>query len=769
MRFSNNVSSTAILAVCLSFVLAGCTTLYGPETDSPAIGPESRATSSEQEIPFVQDVLLSSRIKTPGSADEDSSEPADDALLNIIKEENNGDDTPVFDERSRVSDIPSLVEEEASRNIDETPPPAFKTNEIDARVTPLPVPAFIDVVFGEMLGVPFVTGPGIANKSEVVQLRSSGTMESKTFLELVSLALKDYGVRITSEAGVYQIIEDQELKARTPQFIKSRAKISTPANLRPLVQFVQLNAINATDMVRILRQALGRKKDGLSIESSNDSNFVILGGLPSDIDVALDIVYQMDELDYAGTQVQRYSPAFWSARNLQTEMNTLLGAEGWESSINAREQKSILMLAINYSNDLMIFTRSPEARARVNYWLNELDQPTPQGDVSELFVYEVQNLDAQLLAETVNNVLGNAGTPGGVNRPPALPDGQGIGSGGSFGSQGRPNNVNGSPQTGLVATTQALVVDPLGNRLIYSGTASDYQRLLPLFKQLDRAPAEVLIEVTIADISLNDDASLGVDWGFNNVGGDNETIDADGSSANSFFRDLAGSIAGGPGGLAGTIANENFGATLDAAANNGDVRILSTPRIITRSGSAAQVQIGSDVPVLSSQGSSTDGGFGSILNTIEYRSTGILLSIEPIVYGNNRVDINISQELSSTSAGEVAGITSPTFTNTSVSTALSLEDGSTAVIGGLIQETVDVSNSGVPILKDLPALGNLFSSSSYSESKREVVIFITAYVLQGQKDRDDIVNEFSRSFNNTSSKSELVTLRPKKFISRTTF
>ncbi|MEO0851870.1 MAG: type II and III secretion system protein, partial [Pseudomonadota bacterium] len=190
------------------------------------------------------------------------------------------------------------------------------------------------------------------------------------------------------------------------------------------------------------------------------------------------------------------------------------------------------------------------------------------------------------------------------------------------------------------------------------------------------------------------------------------------------FDNPTSAIAGGGGGLVASIANNNFQASIDAAANNGDIRILSTPRIITRSGQGAQIQVGADVPVISSQGAANvDLGQGLLgLTSIDYRSTGILLSIEPIVYGNNRVDLTVSQELSNSSAGTVAGIPSPTFSNTSVSTALSLEDGATAVIGGLIQETADITTSGVPFLKDIPGLGNLFSTTSEDTSKREIVI-----------------------------------------------
>ncbi len=774
MRYLNCLSthssklSIKLAVSVFALAISGCTTTSDENGDTGFVFKElTRPVDVRESIKNSQEDTGSNRLLGDGGEIEETGDP---------KFGESG--PPAFAERSKSSRIPSLANGAVSNPDKGDEPPVFGSETIDGLVPPLPLPAFIEVVFGQMLSVPYTTGPGVANRGEVVQLRSSGKMEAGVFLDLVSKALRDYGVRITTEGGVYQILEDQALKARTPQFIKSRAKLSVPSNLRPVVQFVELNAIDAGDMAGILRQALGRNQKSVTIDSANDSNFIILAGLPGDIDTALDIIYQMDELDYAGSQAQRYSPAFWVAKELQQEMRVILDAEGWQTSVSSNLPKTILLLSIDYSNDLLIFTRSKEARERVNYWLKELDLPTPQGDVPELFVYDVQSLDAQLLASTVNQVLIGQGSSPSVGRPNGVLSGDGLGAGGNFGTGGSAQGSSQGQNTGLPQGGTRLVVDTIGNRLIYSGTASDYQRLLPLLQQLDRPPAEVLIEVTIADISLNSGLSYGVDWSVNNIGDPQVTSrtglrEADrlgedgtrGSNGEELFDNLTGQFSGGPAGVAGLISNSNVQANITAAANNGDLRILSTPRIVTRSGQGAQIQIGSDVPVISSQSTANvEVGNGLLgLTSIDYRSTGILLSIEPIVYGNNRIDLTVSQELSNSTAGNIAGIPSPTFSNTSVSTALSLEDGATAVIGGLIQETQDITKSGVPFLKDIPGLGNLFSSTSEDTSKREVVILITAYVLQGQQDKDAIVNEFSSSFNRTGERSLLMTMRPRRF------
>ncbi len=664
--------------------------------------------------------------------------------------------------------------------------PTFPADEIDTVIPPLALPSFIDLVFGEILSVPYTTGPGIATRREIVQLRSSGTMPPDVFFNLVKSALNDYGVRISVEDGVFQVLEDTALKARLPRFIKSRARPDTPATLRPVVQFVELQAIDARTMTTILRQAFGRNSENISFDVDNDSNYIILNGLPDDVNAALSIVYEMDELQYAGTTVQRYSPTFWDAAGFATEIERVLSAEGWQVSQSEDSPKPILLLPIQYSNDMLIFTRQPRARARVNYWLRELDRPTAKGDSTQLFIYSVKNIDASVLAETVNQVLVNMEQSKGATRSPlrgnaAAAAARRLAAQQAQAAQVNPN-VPGLPPTSNGALAggagarpgSGLVVEPLGNRLIYSGSPGDYERLLPLLKQLDQPPAEVLIEMMLAQVTLGDSASLGIDWVINNISDNNIDTLEDGRfgttniSRNTDERtNLNGIVANsflGPGGALVNILSPDVEVNLTALAANNKATILSTPRLLARSGSSARVQVGQEVPILSAQ-TSTGGNFDSVISQVQYRSTGIILGIEPIVFSNNRIDLNISQEISATVPGidGVGVANSPVFNNTSVSTLLSLEDGGTAVIGGLIQDTISQSQSGVPLLKDIPILGNAFSSESISTDRTELVILITAYVLRGQDDKAAFAEKFQQEIDRTINDNSLTTILPRKF------
>lgn len=639
--------------------------------------------------------------------------------------------------------VPQLGEDrlaEALEPGDVEPAPQPSVETVDAVVPPLALPAFIDVVFGEMLGVPYVTGEDVSARTDVIQLRSSGRMNADVFLELVRSSLEDYGVAIFPEGGVYRVIQDAELLARMPVFIRSRAKPSTPAALRPIVQFVELDAISANDMAGLLSQAFPADSN-LKVEANPGVNSITLTGLPDDISAALDLIEQFDDLAYAGTDVFRYTPTFWQSTPLAAQLVDVLRAEGWQVSNNASVRRTILLLPIEVSNDLLVFARSREAMARTRFWIAELDRPAQLGDVPQIFIYQVENVDANLLAESARAILtgtapqsasqavgGAAGPDGGAAEGPA---------------QSGANNIGG------------IVVDPLSNQLIFSGSASDYERLYPLLKRLDRAPPEVLIEVMIAEIQLNDSTSYGLEFLIDELSGSNIAWSV-GSQG----------LGVGSTGLSVGVVNDRADVVLNLFAKNERVKVLSTPRLIARSGGAAQIQVGSDVPIITSQraAASQDGiGGTDVLQAVEYRSTGVLLSIEPIVLGVSRVDLSISTEVSTALATATSAISSPTISNRTLNTQLSLDDGALAVLGGLIQDNTTRGQSGTPVLKDVPLLGRAFRSDSVERDRTELVVLIRAYVLTDSEAKSDLAKKLSREFNRASENAEdFSTLVPNK-------
>ena len=649
---------------------------------------------------------------------------------------------------STVTDIvPSIVQSNNDSQLVENDAiaPLTKVRTIEAYVTPLPVPQFIDIVFGEMLQVPFVTGKDVQAMSDVVQLRSSGRMKGADFQLLVTEALKEYGVRVVPENGNYKIIQDQALRSRIPQFIKSRARVRTRSDLRPVIQFVELRAIDSTSIYSLLQQTFKDREDKISIENNRPTNSLILSGLPEDVDVALSIIRDLDELEYANSQVSRYTPKYWGADEFAIVLEKALNVEGWAVTLNPSLARTIFLMPVAYSNDLFVFAKTPEALQRVNHWLRELDRPVKGGDTEQIFIYQVKNVSAEELATTANAVLSG---------------GSGLSSFGSTANE----NIGGAglPQSGgglgggLNSGSTQFTVDPSGNRIIFTGTSNDYSELVSLLEQLDTPAPEVLIELQIAEVTLTNNTNYGVDFNITDIG----LGDLTGTTSTSGLGLTSNGLTVG-------LLGNNLEATLNAFANNRRVKILSTPILTARSGSEAELQVGQDIPILSSQrAANTQDGVGitDVLQTIDYRATGVLVTIAPIVFSDNRIDLTISQEVSSAVSTANSSIASPTISNRSLSTQLSLEDGQTAVMGGLIQRSYTVDESGVPILKDIPLIGQLFSSDGLSQDDTELVILITAYVLRGQSDKEQFVRRLSnRVDDRLEEDGRLMTLLPRQF------
>ena len=299
-------------------------------------------------------------------------------------------------------------------------------------------------------------------------------------------------------------------------------------------------------------------------------------------------------------------------------------------------------------------------------------------------------------------------------------------------------------------------MDTIGNRIIFTGTASDYDKFIGLLEQLDTSAPEVLIEVKIAEVTLTDDTNYGVEFFIDDLG--DENVQATFGSQG---------LGIGSSGLNIGLLSGNVDASINAFATNRRVKLLSTPVLTARSGSDAELQVGQEVPILTSQraaNNQTGTGPIDIIQEVAYRDTGIILSLTPTVYSNNRIDLTISQEVSSTVDTANSIIASPTISNRSFSTQLSLQDGQTAVLGGLIQENRVLDERGIPILKDLPLVGSAFSSKGLNSTRTELVVLITAYVLRGQPDKDHFVRRFGGRVDSfLADETDLITLLPKKF------
>ncbi len=586
-------------------------------------------------------------------------------------------------------------------------PPKLTGENISINFEGIRLAAFINTVFGELLKLNFEIDPAVAARDQLVTLRTAEAIPPDQFYRVVIEVLSNHGLAVVYQDSTkfYKVIEGTAARQEVPRIARARSLASVPGDQRPIFFFTPLHNVQSGFMQAWLELAL---KDRVRFNGIPNSNGLLLMGKRDDIAAALETIDILDQPTMAGNHSLKISPVYWSADRLADQLVTVLVAEGYSAMVGNGSPTAIKFIPIQRLNTIIVFSTSQTTMEHVLRWAADLDQPSQTVNTQGIYYYQVQNASAQKVAEIVGQILGSGVTVAGQGRPAAaagapLPAGTAV-----------IEPARASPGG------QRVIVDEARNAIIYQGTAEEYAQFRLLVEQMDLAPLEVLIEATIAEVTLDQNESLGVVLGFD-----------DGALALPNSNTITSSA-----GLFATLLRSNGQITADinALSGNSRVTVLSTPRLVTTSGVAATIQVGTQVPIITTQQTATAGSVGgtsNILQDVQYRSTGILLNIKPIINSSRRVELTLSQEVSSASANNVSKVDSPIIQQRSIQTTLSLTDGQTALLGGLISETLNDGNSGVPFLKDIPIFGYLFKNQSSNTTRTELIVLITPYIIDG--------------------------------------
>lgn len=612
---------------------------------------------------------------------------------------------------------------------------------VDATLAPQSIPQFAATVFGGVLGLPYTLTPEVLSRQEVISGGSGGTTSKRTLFRLTQRALAQYGIEIYSDGG-FLTVGASDSTPGGGQILRGR---DTAPNANRVVQFFTVQSIDITALQPLLAD-LYPQLSGVRITPDSASNSLILSGSGRDVAALVRALREIDQPRFAGAEVLRVEPVFLSADALSQAMDQALTTEGYIVSRQTGITRAITILTFTAANQILVFSENPELLQRARYWVETLDQPAALGAQSTTFVYQVRNTDAQSLGQLA---MGQAPTTLLAQPPVGVPGGVAQTSNPLAGLVGGSGN---SASAGATATAQAnsgtastsgqflngrLITDPTGNRILFTGTAGDFAQLRTLLQTLDVPAPQVVIEVMIAEVTLTDGTDIGVELFGRETRGDGV-----------WSGGTEGGLGLGGDGLLATFVGPDFRAAINASASNNKVNILQRPQLVTRSGGSARFQVGTDVPILASQratNTAIGGGGTDVLQNIQYRQTGVILELKPTVYGD-RVDIQISQEISSAGAAP-AGIASPTILNRSLTTQISIADGLTGVLGGLVSNSYSKSNTGIPFLKDIPLLGSAFQTNSVDGDRTELLILITPRIIRNDDDMADLAASYSRDMN----------------------
>ena len=567
----------------------------------------------------------------------------------------------------------------------------------------------------EVLSISLVIDPSIDDKVSV-RTSPSQPLTQADIWPLIGLLTRDAGVVVEQVGNFYNV---RKAPNSLPRSIISPEDLGDSSSSE-VMQITPLTFVSIESAIGVIEPLLD---SGGSIRRLLSPNMLAISGseeLLTRVNALLSII-DSDPFLNQGLFLRRLDNA--SAVEVATELNEILQlVEGGSPTYQVK--------GIERINAILVTAPASRGFQEINRWVQILDAAS-QEQVEQLFYYPVKNLSAVELGETLSDIFEAENGRDSLSSPEGLGERAFIDRSSYQDQEGIATSRRGT--TGVENAAAAanlkvsIVADEATNSLLIKSTVRDYRQLLTTINQLDAVPLQVMINAVIAQITLTDSNRFGVDW----------TRVASNSAVQPISTETSTGYV--PSSLGGLMFSKSFidgaaqvDATLQAISVNNEVELLARPSLTVINNQEGEIQIGSQVPV--QQGQSL-GTAGVSTTNIQYRDTGIVLSITPQINSDGIVNLAIRQELSSVESGAEGVNNNPIFNNQEINTTVVVRDGENVVLGGLIQTDVESLNTGVPVLNRVPLVGNLFSYRQQATQRRELFIVL----------RPEIVNLNSQS------------------------
>ena len=586
----------------------------------------------------------------------------------------------------------------------------------------------LQAVLGEMLHLNFIVDPTIQGK---VTINTIGSVSQADIFNILESILSLNNLSILRDGKLYKVVKD----ANAPRDVLTFEAVGEGS---PLIQIIPVKFVQASALVATLRNFIGQQA-GITNDPTN--KYLVIADRANNVAKMLDLVKVLD-VDYLKhVKIKLVQIEKGDALEMAREMETLFKTSGmfnWPGT----DANKIFFMPIMRMNALLVAASHDAVLDAAEKWVKTLDDEPKDGVGSSIHVHSIENSTALRIANILRQIYGGAPiTPTGADPSKVVIKGA-VPSVGTTGP-------------GLSGNVQ-IIPDEATNTLVIKASPQDYLQIKKVIERIDLIPRQVLIQVIVAEVALNDSTQFGVEWWLQSNKGSykgspiNEQA-ALGSGLVSPNPVKLGTPASLPAGLNYMVfngANELVGM-FNALASTTDVNILSSPHIMASDGREAKIEVGKDVPIITQTvavPSSTTTTTGlTTSNSIQYRTVGILLNVKPHVNASGLVNLTLSQEVSTVSDETTKGIDSPIFTKRKVETEVTLEEGKTLMIAGLIQDNDNKTSKGLPGAKDIPLLGYLFGAKGTKRDKTELMITITPYVVRNREEGDKVTAAFQES------------------------
>jgi general secretion pathway protein D len=499
-----------------------------------------------------------------------------------------------------------------------------------------------------------------------------------------------------------------------------------------VMQVIPMRFVSSLDMSKILTPYLSDAGNMLVHEKGN---ILIVTDNRENMRKLLELVDIFDADVFQKRRVQLYEIKNHRAKSMVTDLESIFAAY----SLSAKDS-AIRFIPIEKINAILAVSPNPGSFGEVRNWIERLDQ-NMENMAIRTYVYKVENSKADHIAKLLSQIFTQKID---LIQPPSTTPAS------SMPGQAEP------PQSGAQASIAGfvqgdirVVADEIYNMLIIQASPQDYKTIQETIRELDIVPRQVLIDAKIYEIQLSGAFSMGVQWFLQNrtttarMQGKDAAFTAGGAEYSGVTYPKGLSLSG----IAWMGGATELIAFLNAQETHGRTRVLSAPSILASDNVMARIQVGSEVPMLSSQGvvPGGTGGGGSIFSgTVSNRSTGVILAVTPRINSSGWVTLKIQQEVSSPGEPIQGGLQTPQINVKSVDTQATVKDGETIVIGGIISENNERSINRVPVLGNIPILGYLFGNTTMSKKRNELIVMITPHVVQSLDDASAVSAEFKK-------------------------
>ncbi|MFB3149578.1 MAG: type II secretion system secretin GspD, partial [Alphaproteobacteria bacterium] len=659
-------------------------------------------------------------------------------------------DPPIAAEAPREADVSEIIRgtgkfidrKAAARSaVAVTPTGDITLNFADADIREV-----VRSVLGDTLGANYVLSPKVQGK---VTAHTSRPLPRSALLATLENILRLHGAVIVKADGVYKVLPASEATSGA-----IRPRLGKGARGRGFgVQIVPLEFIAAAEMEKILQPFT---TTGSILRVDKARNLLLLSGTRQELGNLLDIVGIFDVDWLAGTSVALVQLKYTEAKDVIEDLEKVFGNQS-----DGPMAGLVRFQPIERLNAVLVMSARPAYLKKVQEWITRFDRTSDEAG-RRLFVYFVETGRAVDLAATLGQIFGTAAAPAParaalapglkpvevrtektVARTTAKPGEKPPATG-----QPRPMGAKKTPAPkGAKAAAISIegeseiriIADEANNALVILATPADYRMVEAAIKKLDIVPLQVLIEATIAEVTLNDQLKYGIEW---------------------FFRTGSSSFALTEGAGGDTEPDQilpNFSylfntpsarVVLNALDKVSDVNIISSPQLMVLDNQTARLQVGLQVPFATQSAVDVGGAQGSLplttlVSSIQQLDTGVILNVTPRVNPGGLVIMEIEQEVSFVKDPGTGGVT-PTIDQSKISTTVAVQSGETVALGGLIQDTRTKITQGIPLLSRLPIIGPLFGVKEDNTDRTELLVLITPHVVRNMEEARRVTEELRR-------------------------